>query len=393
MINVSRRNESFYAHAGPILFLTGIFWINFLSRIILAPLLPIIEPDLGISHGESGGFFMMISIGYSMALLGSGFISSLLSHRTTITISSIATGLALFGITFAHSLLEIRIGLLTLGMAAGLYLPSGMTTITVIVEYKHWGKAIAIHELAPSLAFITAPLISEGLMQCLPWKGVLIMIGGMAILAGISFALFGSRKTFASSTPNYGNISNLLGQRHFWIMTVLFSLGIAASIGIYSMLPLYLVSERAIERGLANSLIGLSRIPVLLIAIIAGWISDRAGPKMTIRCVLIFNGIMTILLGIIPGNFIVIIIFLQPMLSVCFFPAAFSLLSSICPPEQRSLTVSFTVLFAYLMGAGFIPAGMGLLGEVGSFAMSFVILGGFLGASVVLTRFLKQRQS
>jgi NNP family nitrate/nitrite transporter-like MFS transporter len=102
---------------------------------------------------------------------------------------------------------------------------------------------------------------------------------------------------------------------------------------------------------------------------------------------------MTILLGIIPGNFIVIIIFLQPMLSVCFFPAAFSLLSSICPPEQRSLTVSFTVLFAYLMGAGFIPAGMGLLGEVGSFAMSFVILVGFLGASVVLTRFLKQRQS
>ncbi len=388
MINSSRGNTSFLTHLGPILFLTGIFWINFLSRIILAPLLPTIETDLGISHGEAGSLFMMISIGYSVALLGSGFISSILSHRTTIIMSSVTTGLALFGIAFAHSLFEIRIGLLGLGMAAGLYLPSGMTTITAIVEYKHWGKAIAIHELAPSLAFITAPLISEGLMQCCPWKGVLIMIGSMAILAGISFALFSSVGTFTVNTPNYGNIRKLLGLRPFWIMTILFSLGIAASIGIYSMLPLYLVSERAIERGLANTLIGLSRIPVLLVAIISGWISDRIGPKITIQCVLIFNGIMTMFLGIIPGNYLVIIIFLQPMLSVCFFPAAFTILSSIFPQELRSLTVSLTVFFAYLMGAGFIPAGMGVLGEVASFATSFVIVGGLIGTSVVLTRFL-----
>lgn len=390
MININKSYTSFLAQVGPILFLTGIFWINFLSRIILAPLLPIIETDLGISHGEAGSLFLMTSIGYSMALLGAGFLSSLLSHRMTIILSSVMTGLTLFGIAAAHSLPEIRIGFLGLGMAAGLYLPSGMTTITAIVEYKHWGKAIAIHELAPSLAFITAPLLSEGLMQCCPWKGVLITIGSMAILAGIAFALFGSGGTFTGSTPNYGNISKLLGQRSFWIMIVLFSLGIAASIGIYSMLPLYLVAERSIERGFANTLIGLSRIPVLLFAFIAGWISDRIGPKTTIQCVMIFNGITTMFLGIIPGNFVAVIIFLQPMLSVCFFPAGFSLLSSICPPEQRSLMVSLTVFFAYLMGAGIIPATLGILGETASFAISFIIVGGLLGSSVVLTRFLKQ---
>jgi NNP family nitrate/nitrite transporter-like MFS transporter len=388
LIQQNRAKSPFLAHIGPILFLTCIFWLNFLSRIILAPLLPTIETDLGITHGEAGSLFMIISIGYSMALLGSGFISSKLSHRTTIIISSVMTGLTLLGISFAHSLFEIRIGLLGLGMAAGLYLPSGMTTITAIIEYKHWGKAIAIHELAPSLAFITAPLISESLMQCCPWKGVLILIGGMSILAGISFSLFGSGGTFTGNTPNYGNISKLLGRRPFWIMTVLFSLGIACSIGIYSMLPLYLVSERYIDRSFANTVIGLSRIPVLFVAIVAGWISDRIGPKATIRCVLIFNGIMTMLLGITPGNFIVMIIFLQPMLSVCFFPAAFTILSSISPPEQRSLTVSLTVFVAYLMGAGIIPAAMGILGETVTFSISFVIVGGLIGISFVLTRFI-----
>ncbi|MEK7244199.1 MAG: MFS transporter, partial [Thermodesulfobacteriota bacterium] len=61
--------------------LTGIFLVNFLSRIVLAPLMPVIEQELHLDHAGAGGLFLLIAIGYSAGLLGSGFVSSRLTHR------------------------------------------------------------------------------------------------------------------------------------------------------------------------------------------------------------------------------------------------------------------------------------------------------------------------
>lgn len=366
-----------------------IFLLNFLSRIILAPLLPAIEQNLQISHGQAGSFFMMISIGYCGALLGSGFISSRTTHRNTIVLSSIITGLALSGVAISHSLFQIRGALLLLGIAAGMYLPSGLATLTDLSDYRHWGKTIAIHELAPSLAFLFAPLISEAFLKCCSWKGVLLSIGAASILVGVLFAFFMRGGKFTGGAPNLRNTRVLLTTPAFWVMTILFSLAIAASIGIYSMLPLYLVSEREIERTVANTFIAMSRIPVLFTALFAGWLSDRVGPRPMITCVLIFNGIMTILLGVMKGKWLFGGVLLQPMLSVCFFPAAFTLLATISPAHTRNLAVSFTIFFAYLIGAGAIPLLMGTLGERHLFALAFIIVGGCILLSVSAVRFLE----
>ena len=389
MVTEKSTDTPFISTIGPIIFITGIFLLNFLSRIILAPLMPAIENDLGISHGEAGRFFMWISVGYSTALLGSSMISSRVNHRTTIIISSISTGLALVCIAMSKSLTHVHLGLLFLGLAAGIYLPSGIATITVLTDRKHWGKAIAIHELAPSLAFIVAPFLSEVCLNYCSWRDALLIIGIVSILSGLSFTFLGKGGNFRGGIPNYKNISILLSGHTFWVMVVLFSLGIAASIGIYSMLPLYLIAERGVERSLANTLIAFSRIPVLFVALIAGWVTDRIGSHITIKIVLVFNGIMTVLLGAMPGNWALVIVFLQPMLSVCFFPAAFSVLSQIGPPHLRNLTISITVFFAYLAGAGFIPALMGTLGETQSFALAIILTGCLIFISVFLTRALK----
>ena len=66
---------SFRSYIGPILFLAGIFFLNFLGRIILAPLLPTIEKDLSLGHSEAGSLFLLISLGYFISLLGSGFVA------------------------------------------------------------------------------------------------------------------------------------------------------------------------------------------------------------------------------------------------------------------------------------------------------------------------------
>jgi NNP family nitrate/nitrite transporter-like MFS transporter len=161
--------NSFSSSLGPLLSLAGIFFLNFFSRIALSPLLPTIEKDLGVGHGEAGSFFLLISLGYFAMLLASNVVSSQLSHRRTILLSSVLVGCALLFVSMSQGLWGIRLGFVLLGMAAGLYLPSGIVTLTALVRSKDLGKAMAVHELAPNLAFVVAPLLVETLLRWGSW--------------------------------------------------------------------------------------------------------------------------------------------------------------------------------------------------------------------------------
>jgi NNP family nitrate/nitrite transporter-like MFS transporter len=103
------QNSSLRSQLGPLLFLVGIFFLNFLARIILSPLMPAVEKDLKIGHDEAGSLFFLISLGYCGALLASGFVSSRLHHRKTIFFSSIAVGFGLMIVSISHNLWAIRI--------------------------------------------------------------------------------------------------------------------------------------------------------------------------------------------------------------------------------------------------------------------------------------------
>jgi NNP family nitrate/nitrite transporter-like MFS transporter len=380
---------SFISQTGPLLFLVGIFFLNILSRVILSPLMPAVEKDLKVGHDEAGSFFFLISLGYCIMLLASGFVSSRLNHRRTIILSSMAVGGALLIVGLSHHLWGIRFGLLLLGMAAGLYLQSGIATITGLVSSRDWGKAIGIHEVAPNLGFFAAPFLAEALLAWFTWRGVAMVIGIASILAAVVFAFFGKGGTFPGEAPNSRVLRTILVEPSFWIMIALFSLGIGASMGVYTMIPLYLVSERGMERTWANTLLGLSRISTLFMAILAGLLVDRLGLKQTLKAVLLTTGFITVMLGLIPGSWIVLIIFLQPMLAACFFPAGFAALSRMGSPSIKNVAVSLTIPVSFLLGGGAIPAGIGLIGEAGLFFFGFVILGGLLLASVILVRYLK----
>ena len=107
--------DSFWRQIAPLVFLVLIFLLNFISRVIFSPLLPTIEKELAISHGQAGFFFFLISAGYLSGLLGSGFLSSRTTHRFTILISGAGVGAALLLLSTSVSLGAMRAGLYALG--------------------------------------------------------------------------------------------------------------------------------------------------------------------------------------------------------------------------------------------------------------------------------------
>lgn len=381
--------ERFIDYLGPVLFITSIFFITFLARVIPAPLLPAIERDLGISHGQAGSLFLLISVGYFLTLLASGFFSARLLHRRTIVLSAAWLGFALFFIALSQGLWGLRIGLLLVGMAAGLYLPSGIASITALVNARHWGKAIAIHELAPNVSFVAAPLLAELMLRWFSWRTALIIIGGLSIMLSLAFSRFGRGGDFPGEAPKFGSFRVLFALPAFWIMMMLFALGIGASMGIYTMLPLYLVTEHGMERSLANSLIGISRVLSIGISFLAGWANDRLGPKRTLKAVFILSGATTILLGFSTGAWLILLVFVQPLMAACFFPSGFAALSAIGPPSSRNVAVSLTVPAAFMLGGGLIPLLIGVMGDRGSFAAGIMMVGGMILAGAFLAASLR----
>ena len=155
------------------------------------------------------------------------------------------------------------------------------------------------------------------------------------------------------------------------------------------MIPLYLVAERGMEQGQVNSLIAVSRMVTLGMGLLAGYAVDRIGTKQAMAVFLLVTGCLTALLGLVSDTWIMFVVFLQPMFAVCFFPAGFAVMARIGPADSRNLAVSLIIPVAFLLGAGAIPAGLGLLGEQHAFSLGFAILGGLVLAGSMLVRSLR----
>ncbi|MGD9332561.1 MAG: MFS transporter [Desulfobacterales bacterium] len=366
---------AFRAAMPHLLLLSIIFFTTFLARIILAPLLPSIQRELALDHHSAGNLFFILSSGYFISLLSAGYLAGRFQHRTLIVTSTIGLGLTLVTASWITNPAGLQVIAFLLGLTAGLYLPSGISAVTHLTRRGHWGRALAVHELAPNLAFILAPVAAELALRAATWRLGMAALGGQALLLGCLYIIYGRGTDFHGQVPDRRATQFLLGQSALWLMVVMFSLGIASTLGTYTMLPLYLVHNHGLDHGSANTLLALSRIATLPMALAGGWLTDRYGPLRTMRMVFVLAGLATMALGLLKGVWLQMAVFAQPLLAVCFFPAGFSVLSVLSPPAYRSITVALIIPAAFLLGGGGVPVAIGWFGDLGLFPQAFMATG------------------
>ena len=366
---------SFLPYLGLALFVSSVFFLSALSRTILAPILPAVETDLGINHTQAGSLFLMISFGYFSGLLGSGFISARVGHGATVTLSAMSVGLTMALVPFYQNLWGLRIGLYALGVSSGIYLPSGIATLTTMVPKQVWGRGLAIHQMAPSLALIVGPLWADFILGWNSWRVVIWPIAGVCLVVGAVFWKKRTGPTTYGSPPSWKAIRVIFFQRSFWIMVFLLGVAIGLNLGIYAMLPLYLTQEKDMALSLSNNLLALSRVLGLVTPFLAGFSVDRFGPKATMIGVLLTVGLSSLFLGITSGNWLIICLFMQSMFSVAFFPPAYSALARIACPQDRNIIISLAMPVSSVLGVGIVPTVLGLLGDAGRFGLGITLLG------------------
>ena len=162
-----------------------------------------------------------------------------------------------------------------------------------------------------------------------------------------------------------------------------------SGLGIFTMLPLYLVSEHALERTAANLWVGFSRLTGVGMAFMAGWVIDRLGAKTAFTMGLIATGLATIFMGSTSGNWLWFALFLQPALVVCLMPPVFTSLSQISTPQSRNVAVSLPFAASILLGGGATPAMIGLFGDYGHFGWGIILVGVAVLAALLAVRRLR----
>ena len=150
-------------------FVALLFLLNYMSRSTLTPLLVSIEEDLGIGHAQATSLLLMQSAGFSSALAASGFLLSRFKPRQIATIPLAIAGGILLLMPLVHTLGQARLVFIAFGLGVGFYFPAGMATLSSLVFPKDWGKAVAIHELAPNTGFILIPLLAQAGLMFTDW--------------------------------------------------------------------------------------------------------------------------------------------------------------------------------------------------------------------------------
>jgi MFS family permease len=374
-----------------------VFWclwyLNFSTRTVFSPLLPLIEDSLSLSHGATGGLLTSYAAGYALALLMAGRFVSGLGYRRVVVAGYVGMGLVLCCFHWAQSYLAFHILIFCLGYAAGTYMPSILSIITETYDQRHWGKAIGIHDSAASLSIFSMPLFITLGLRFLPWRTLLLILG-LACLVLPAFFLRVSKEPRHDRSIEAARYMDLFRSRITWIMGLLWMVSGASNLGVYSILPLYLVKERGMDFSFANTLLGISRVGGLPVAVLAGFMADRYGYRRLLYWTIASTGLSTILVALSSNLTLMLIsLILQATLSLAFFPVGLSAISKLTPLRQRSLTLGLTLALGVILGTGGGPFVLGLVADHLSFRTGIFWLGVVTALSSLAIRLLKDTGS
>jgi predicted MFS family arabinose efflux permease len=252
---------------------------------------------------------------------------------------------------------------------------------------------MGIHELAPNLGLVLAPLIMAWCLSHSSWRTAFFAMAAGVLIIGICFLFYGRGGGVHDELPSWSTLKKIVKNRSILTISVLLTLGVGAEVGIYSVLTLFLVSERGYDPAAANNLLGLARLPGMLMVLISGWLCDRLGLKWALISVLTVTGGVLIALGVCPVQLTPALVVAQAAASACIFPPILAAATVLSEPGTRVWTLGISLGICAIAGGGAMPAAVAIAGEWGSFGLGISSVGILVLCGAFLVPSLKLDQS
>ena len=351
--------------------------------------MPLIEDEFAISHAMAGALFFSFWVGNTIAVFGSGFFSQKFGYKKSILIGFTAMVITFFLLRFATSY-QLFAGLVfILGMGAGVYLPCAIPLITAVIEKKSWGKAISFHETAAGFNMLTIPLIVVWALGFSNWKSVFLIFSALCLVVTIILLFLSPDprpERHEKSSP-----TTIIRRQDFWIITAAWVCCGIASLGIFNIVPLYLVKERNIQIEAANTIFGISRFGGFIGMICIGFIIDKFDLKKTLMVILMGTGITTIGIALAHSYALISAALLaQATFSVIFFPTGLVAIARLTNLADRSMFTAILMSMSGIIGPGLSPLIIGAVADIWSFQTGILMAGIVIILSLIPLSRLKE---
>jgi len=369
-----------------------IFWslwfLNHSSRTVFSPLLPIIEEELTLTYAMAGSLFIFSSVGYTIALILGGSLSPRAGYKRTIVAGYFIVSIAHFFLRQAQSYWSLAVFLLFIGIGSGIFMPSMLPIVTATFGRQNWGKAIAAFDSAAPFSIFAVPILVAISLRFFYWRSLFLILSGACLAGLIVFWLF-SPDPHAHREERVRFV-DVLHRRDFWVMAMLWSFASAASVGVYNVIPLFLVKERRMPLELANTIFGISRVGGLFVPLLPGFLADRYGARNILFLVFLITGISTIMLALARDfTLLMAVLVVQATASVGFFPVGLLTTSKLTTFKERSIFLGGTMALG-VIGGGLTPLGLGAVADIWNFQIGILVLGILASVSCLLVRNLER---
>lgn len=384
---------------GLLLFLTALNILNFVDRMLIASLAPLLIRDLGLSRAQIG---LLSGFGFVFFYTFVGLFLGMAADRFK-RIPLIAAGVGLWSAMtalsgFARNFMALAIPRIFVGIGEATLTPAAISMLGDAFPPRRLGLAVGVYYAGIPLGLATALISSSIIAPRYGWRFSFFVLGILGLIATAALFLFREpeRKKVADSKARPAvreivrDLTRALIERPALALALVGGSLLCYGSGAALLGVTWLVEERGFSYADAAFRAGL-------VAVIAGFLGNVAGGAFGDFCAKRWGRtgrlwslvIMTALLAL-PAWLFYSVTPGTPLFYACWlltsagttawFGPLFSAYQELAPAHTRSTMVAFALLVLNLLGVGPGPLITGMIGDTGTLQYGLLL-------SVVITVF------
>ena len=227
-------------------------------------------------------------------------------------------GLTTLAVGLTHTYYSMLVILVIMGIFAGAYHPSALSTLSASFEETRRGKVIALHVVGGSIGFTVGPIFGGLIAELLGWRFAFIILS-LPALAAVPVILKKFRQLELQSSAKSHQQPSRPAIHSTSIWQALRAIGIIFALAVLihliagsamAFMPVYLVDKHHVAPAYAAMMMGILRGGGIAGSLFGGWLSDRWDRKKAIFLSLIVVGPILYLFTQLPFNAGLIVVLL-----------------------------------------------------------------------------------
>ncbi len=340
-----------------VLLLCWFGWIAiYLCRSVLAPVLPVISGEFGMTHAQGGMLETAYLIGYIVVKIPAGFVANRIGIKRTLVVGmvgyAVSTALNFLAAGFLH-LFALRF---LIGLFQGVHLPLANTLLSERFGDRQ-GRTIGFHESGPNVGNSIAYPLTVAIASAWGWRYAFLLLSLPAfVLAGATIVILRDERRLEKAKGMEDDGGSRTGLGGFlWFLAPLALAHAVYNLCLRSLLtfaPSFLVEFRGMSLGMAGFVSMLMPVAGFAAKVSSGFVAERIGRRNAICGATALSGAFILALAHISGEAPLSVNFVAlGLVLYSFSPVIYASVTSGLPTRLKSIGLGAVTMTGNIVGA------------------------------------------